>query len=219
MGPCRAPVRGDAGAITAASLSLDGRLVVCAYEDKTLGAWDLERGSCVRVLKGLASPARAVAVLPGGDCALSSEEGGFLRLWDLKTGACLRTAFGSSLAALCADPGGTFAVGGGADGTLDVIDCRSAERVCSLRAQAAIASVAASAEGAFTAGADGVRAWEFDWEYRFPAAAQRRAAPAGPAVRGWLHPDRVRQLKQAAPFVAVGLAAVLFLLLLLFLSL
>ena len=74
------------------SVTPDSQRAVSASDDGTLRVWDLEKGTCLRVLEGHTSGVTGVSVTPDGRRAVSAV--GYpdhtLRVWDLETGACLR---------------------------------------------------------------------------------------------------------------------------------
>jgi WD40 repeat protein len=59
-------------AVSAVSVTADGRRVISASYDNTLKVWDIETGMKIRTLKGHTDGVRAVSVTPDGRCAISA---------------------------------------------------------------------------------------------------------------------------------------------------
>ena len=98
-------LEGHAGPVTSVSVTPDGRRAVSCSgdiwgygegDDNSLRVWDLETGSCLRVLDGHTNAVVAVSITPDGGRAVSASWDWTLRLWDLDTSACLRVLEGHS---------------------------------------------------------------------------------------------------------------------------
>lgn len=75
------------GKHSAVDLSGDGGLVAVAdAEDGTIRLWDVESGTCSRVLAGHRGVVRSVRFSPDARRLLSSDKDGVVRLWDVGTG-------------------------------------------------------------------------------------------------------------------------------------
>ena len=76
------------GPITAIQFSADGKRLVSASWDNTLGVWDSQTGSRLRTLSGHSQVPKHLALGADGRTVLSAGRDE-LKLWDLETGACL----------------------------------------------------------------------------------------------------------------------------------
>jgi len=117
--------------VESVSIAADSRRAVSArWGDKALRLWDLETGSCLRVLEGHAGRVRSVSVTPDGCRAVSgsgsaiSKEDNTLRVWNLETGLCLRVMEGHTreVRSVSVTPDGQRAVSGSYDKTVRVWD-------------------------------------------------------------------------------------------------
>lgn len=80
-----------------AAVPADGRIAVTASWDQTVRVWDLQAGSCLRVLLGHTGYVQTVALSGDGRIALSgSNHDRTLRVWDVAAGTCLRTWAGEN---------------------------------------------------------------------------------------------------------------------------
>ena len=91
-----------------ASLSSDGRYVLCGYYDGTLKLLDFETGSCLRVFEGHQDRVDAVCLTSDNRFAFSNSADGTLKLWDGETGNCLRTFEGEGYGSICVSPDGRY---------------------------------------------------------------------------------------------------------------
>jgi len=73
--------------IYAYAFSPDGKRALCAAGDNRVLLWDLETGSCIRVLYG--HTGAVVALSTDQRRALSGSADNTVRLWDVETGRCL----------------------------------------------------------------------------------------------------------------------------------
>lgn len=133
--------------------------------------------------------ALAVALPSGGGQVFSGHDGGVVKRWDPVTARCAGTeTWGDRLKGQprCLTPDGRFLLAG-AGKALRVTEQESGRVVAELSGHGAeIAAVCLQPDGgvAYTAGADGVRVWELDWEYDFSAKPRNPPpAPAAPARR------------------------------------
>ena len=110
-------------AVSAVTITADGRRVVSASEDKTLKVWDLETGREERTLQGHQNSVYAVAITPDGRWVASGSYDKTLKVWNLETGAliCTFNCEGIVPCAAVAPDGRTFVAGD------------AAGRVCFLR--------------------------------------------------------------------------------------
>jgi WD40 repeat protein len=102
----------EAGKLTAACLTADGRMVVSATEEGTLRAWGVPGGACLWAEEGHAGTISALAVTADGRTGVSAGVDRTLRVWDLADGGCLRVLGGSpaGVTQLALSPDGRTAV-------------------------------------------------------------------------------------------------------------
>jgi WD40 repeat protein/serine/threonine protein kinase len=81
--------RAHAARINTIALTADTRLALTGSDDKTLGLWKLEDGSCVRVFQGHEDGVNSVAISLDAENAISGSSDGAVRLWKVRTGDCL----------------------------------------------------------------------------------------------------------------------------------
>jgi WD40 repeat protein len=134
-GRCISAFQGHDEAVTAVSLSFDGRLALSGggqsvihpgsgrfLQSGQIHLWETAIGRWLRTFSGHADAVTSVCLSFDGRHALSGSADRTVRLWDVATGRCVRTFAGHADAvtsvALSAD--GRLAVSGGADGTLQV---------------------------------------------------------------------------------------------------
>ena len=123
---------GDAhsGAVAAATLSWDCRLLASGSDDRTVKVWDLADDACTATLVGHSAAVGAVAFFPDGTRIVSGSDDRTIKLWDVASGACLRTlADSSGTSALAVFPSGSRFVSGSRDGSVKVWDARHFRRV------------------------------------------------------------------------------------------
>jgi WD40 repeat protein len=114
----------EAGKVTAACLTADGRTVVAAGEDGTLRAWDVPGGECRWTHEAHAGKITALALTGDGRTAVSAGVDRALRVWQLADGECVRVLGGgpAGMAHLALSPDGRTAVLAGETGDLHVWD-------------------------------------------------------------------------------------------------
>jgi WD40 repeat protein len=102
------------------ALSGDGRRALSGSQDRSLRWWDLDRGACLRELRGHTGAVSAVALSGDGRRALSGSADHSLRWWDLESGACLRKLRGHAgeVSAVALSGDGRRALSGSQDGSL-----------------------------------------------------------------------------------------------------
>jgi GTPase SAR1 family protein/DNA-directed RNA polymerase subunit RPC12/RpoP len=111
------------------------RRALSASWDETLRLWEIDAGSCVRIIHGGdGSDMRHCFLAEGGRIAVTAEGGGCLKRWDLETGACTAVLRGHSEMVNCIQiaPGGRFAVSGSNDKTVKVWDLEAGSCVGTL---------------------------------------------------------------------------------------
>ena len=165
---------GHEGAVRFLGKTLEGRRAVSVGEDKTLRVWELATGKCLISIRVGEQPVRALAVSPNGRRVLTAAADKTLTYWSLRTGESLNALPCTSVpSALCFTPDGRYAAAGGERGSLDILDVVSWDRAASFeekKREAAALCFSLDGSLAYTAGADGLRSWELDWEFAFPEA-------------------------------------------------
>ena len=136
--------------IQSVAISGDGRRALSSSFDNTLRLWELESGSCIRILEGHSDFITSVALSGDGRRALSGAHDKTLRLWELESGSCICTLEGHSdcvySVALSGD--GRRALSGSADNTLRLWDLENGSCLRTLRGHlGSVHSVAFSGDG------------------------------------------------------------------------
>ena len=128
-------LEGHSDAVLGVAVTLDGKRVVSASEDKTLKVWDLETGRALRTLKGHTDEVTGVAVTPDGKRAISRSDDDTLKVWDLESGRALRTLKGhvDRVRGVAVTPDGKQAVSASEDTTLKVWDLESGRALRTLK--------------------------------------------------------------------------------------
>jgi WD40 repeat protein len=96
---------------------MDGHRVISGSHDDTLRVWDIETGSCGRVLEGHQSVSgshsflsihlsfpetvTSVCTLSGGNRVVSGSWDNTLRVWNVETGSCVRVLKGHGRVSNC----------------------------------------------------------------------------------------------------------------------
>lgn len=115
---------GHAGAVLGCALSDDGRRLISASEDGTLGVWDLESGRLLVPLEGHTAQVLACVVTADGRVVSGSADH-TLKIWDLESGRLLFTldeASGHTAAVSTCAVAGRRMVSGGWDGAVKLWD-------------------------------------------------------------------------------------------------
>ena len=82
------------GAVAAADISPDGKLLVTGSWDQSAKIWDIATGKAVRKLDGLHQGyVNSVEFSPDGQLILTASDDGTARLWDVATGEPIKTIF------------------------------------------------------------------------------------------------------------------------------
>jgi WD40 repeat protein len=93
------------GSIYSADLSQDGRIAATCGSDGTIRLWNVESGTCCRVIDADphrvgSRPVESVCLSADGERILSGCGDGVVRLWSVETGECLRVLAGNDRNAL-----------------------------------------------------------------------------------------------------------------------
>ena len=112
--------------INAYAFSLGDKHILSGNNDRTVRLWDMEVGSCLRVLKGHAGAVNCVAWSADGRYALSGSTDRTLQLWDVEIGKCLRVNMGHTGSVRCValSVDGLLAISGSNDRTLRLWDMK-----------------------------------------------------------------------------------------------
>jgi WD40 repeat protein len=132
-GRCLPTFEGDADAVTAVSLSADGRHALSGGGHSVLQRssgrfvqtgevhlWELATGRLLRTFAGHAGPVTAVCLSGDGRYALSGSTDRTVKLWEVAGGQCLRTFAGhaDAVTSVAFSGNGRYAASGSADRTL-----------------------------------------------------------------------------------------------------
>ena len=82
-------LEGHENGVVNLAISPDGRRLVSASWDETIGVWDLASGELLQRFSDL--PSNTIALSPDGQQVFSSDDGSDHVLWDLETGTIIRT--------------------------------------------------------------------------------------------------------------------------------
>jgi len=109
-------------AVTLKDLTVDGRIGLSVDKKSAICLWDLEKGKCLRTMKGHTGYIHSVSVTPDGRLGLSGSSDKTLRLWNLENGQCIRTMEGhtSSVTSLSLTPAGGLGLSGSGEESLTV---------------------------------------------------------------------------------------------------
>lgn len=160
-------------AVTAVTLSGDGRLAISASVDETLKVWEVRSGRELHTLAGHALVVDAVAVTPDGQYAISAlgnsfEDSGKLKVWELSSGRERRTLtrHAGGVAPIAVTPDGRRVISASFDQTMTIWDLGSGRELCSLTGHAGpVTDVSVTPDGqrAVSASEDQtLKAWDLE---------------------------------------------------------
>jgi len=113
--------------MTHVAISPDGRYVATASEDKTVRVWNLDSGTCLRILRGHNAKAADLAFSPDGRTLASADVDRAVHLWNVETGELQRTfrQHKSFTFTVAFSPDGRTLASGGYDQTVYLWDADS----------------------------------------------------------------------------------------------
>ena len=159
-------IKGSAGAVTAMSVSPDGRYLVSVSADLTPRIWDLKEGRQVLKLGKLGGIANVALFLPDSQSFLTADDSGTIELWSIPTEKKVRSFTGHAgpVTALSLSADGTTIASGGVDRSVRVWQAQDGKQIAMFRdLRAPIRSLSIGPTGQFLLGGgdDGVvRIWE-----------------------------------------------------------
>ncbi len=120
------PVRfvGHTNVLWDVAISPDGRRVLTASHDGTVGLWEIKTGKPLRTFPGHSDHVKGVAFLPDGLRGLSCGDDDTVRLWDLETGRELRRFSGhtADVQSVAVSADGRRVLSGSSDRTMRLWD-------------------------------------------------------------------------------------------------
>lgn len=161
------------------------------------------RGGWQKVFFRGSEGAKEIALV--GATLVSRHEDGTVKVWDPGTGKLLRAETGAIMAATAREARTAdrrYRIAGMGNGSLEVAEAKSGKVVMETKGHAGpITAVllAADDSAAYTAGPDGVRRWELDWDYEYDAAA--------PSPRTGRHTHSAQSHAHAVPLADAGAIA------------
>jgi WD40 repeat protein len=130
----RGELHGHTGAIWSVAISADGRFLASGGEDLTIRIWELQTGTCLRILEGLQGWVASLAFAPRQASTeryrLASGDND-LRLWDVETGQTLHDLEGHTHAVLAVafSPDGRTLASSSVDCTLRLWDSHTGQSI------------------------------------------------------------------------------------------
>ncbi len=143
--------------VNSVAFTSDGKLLVSGSTDQTIKLWNPESGETIQTLTGNANRITSVATSPYGNLlAAASADDGLVKVWNLRTGELLHTLTGhrGTVYSIAIDPYGHILASGGMDGTIQIWNLYTGNRVRNLDVinsgsgnQISVFSLAFSSEG------------------------------------------------------------------------
>jgi WD40 repeat protein/serine/threonine protein kinase len=153
---------GHPNGVNWACFSPDGRYLASAGDDQTVTLWHTDTGRPWKRLVGHGQPVAAVAFHPEGrllaSCTFDSDEPGQVWLWDVERGMVLHRYCGhtSRVGGLAYSPDGRWLASASHDGTVRLLDGRTAQEVLVVREHAfPVSAIVFSPDGRLVASAAG----------------------------------------------------------------
>ncbi|SAL97384.1 hypothetical protein, partial, partial [Absidia glauca] len=119
---------GHIGKVLAAKVvPADSNRVVTGSHDRTLKAWDLNKGWCVKTIFSFSSCNDVCLMDPDGQTLVSGHLDHTLRLWDVKSGNGIKDLNGvhtDQITSVCVSPDGSSVLTNSRDNTLKIVDLR-----------------------------------------------------------------------------------------------
>ena len=117
-------LRGHDGTVHGVAVHPDGRRILSASGDGTVGIWDLATGESLGRLEGHADAVRSVVCLRDGNTVVSASDDGSIRVWDLAKRATVSVLSGheAKVRQLALAPDESWVASASKDGTLRIWD-------------------------------------------------------------------------------------------------
>ncbi|SAM02800.1 hypothetical protein [Absidia glauca] len=129
---------GHIGKVLAAKVvPADSNRVVTGSHDRTLKAWDLNKGWCVKTIFSFSSCNDVCLMDPDGQTLVSGHLDHTLRLWDVKSGNGIKDLNGvhtDQITSVCVSPDGSSVLTNSRDNTLKIVDLRMYEVIHAFKA-------------------------------------------------------------------------------------
>jgi WD40 repeat protein len=125
-------LEGHVGNVWSLSMSpANGSIIASAGEDKTVRIWDINDGTCIKVLEGHIKVVRAVAFNIDGSRLASSSWDQNICIWDMASFTLIQKfkAHANLVLCLAYSPDGNMLASGGFDGTICIWDAESLNRL------------------------------------------------------------------------------------------
>jgi WD40 repeat protein len=159
-------LEGHVAGVRGCAMSLDGRLIVSASEDKTVKVWETANGKLLHSLEGHSWGVTGCAVSLDGRLIVSASDDKTVKVWETANGKLLHSLEGhASMVNGCAiSPDGKLIVSASADQTLKVWEMESGKLLRTLKGHSEeVRSCAISPDGKLIISAsydDTVNVWE-----------------------------------------------------------
>jgi WD40 repeat protein len=110
--------------VTSLSFSPNGQTLASGSEDASVRLWNVQDGTCFKLLQGHSSCVWAVAFNPDGQTLASGSEDVSVRLWDVQNGTCLKTFQGrtNGVRSVSFSPDGSMLASGSYDALVRLWD-------------------------------------------------------------------------------------------------
>jgi len=150
------------------SVSSNGKYAALVGEfEKSINVLDLEKGKCLRILKGHENIIESVCLTADGKKAVSGGTNGTIRVWDTENGQCLKILKGHSMmvTGISITPDASRIVSGSWDSTVRVWDVQSGTCLHILKGHSGtIEIVGLTVDGRFAMSVGAI--WDDDFQLR-----------------------------------------------------